>query len=122
MEFAWYRDVHFLYQLALEDTATFFRGNLNCPRTWTTVHGGVLPFFQFINTDRDKTVAAMRASIGDWRTGTKLSPQLGRPVILLPRPILPNFPVLARACLRCLERSHPVLTLPSTCSEYAVGT
>ena len=39
----------------------------------------------------------------------------------LPRPILPNFPVLARACPRYLERSHLVLTSPSACSEYAVG-
>ena len=38
-----------------------------------------------------------------------------------PRPILPNFPVLARACLRCLERSHLVLTSPFACSQAFVG-
>ena len=57
------------------------------------------------------------------------SPRSGRawarPVNTSPPPCLarffPNFPVLARACLRCLERSHLVLTSPSACSEYALG-
>ena len=39
----------------------------------------------------------------------------------LPRPILPNFPVLARARPRCLKRSHMVLISPSACSERVCG-
>jgi hypothetical protein len=77
-EFNWYRDVHFLFQLSLDDTELLYRANGNWPKLWSTSHGGILPLFQFKGTDRDQKMAALRVSVGDWRTGTKFSVDTGR--------------------------------------------
>ena len=77
-EFNWYRDIHFLYQLALDDSELLFRANRNWPKLWSTSHGGCLPLYQFKGTDRDQKVAAIRCTVGDWRTGTKVSVDTGR--------------------------------------------
>jgi thiol-disulfide isomerase/thioredoxin len=77
-EFAWYRDMHFLYQFCQEDTSDFYDENRGCPRLWSTSHGGVLPVFQFKNTDRDQTSAFLRVTVGDWRVNTRVSADYGR--------------------------------------------
>ena len=77
-EFGWYRDLHFLYQFCLEDTENFFKNNPNHPQLWSSSHGGVLPVFQFKDTDRDQETAFLRATVGDWRVNTKVSVDFGR--------------------------------------------
>ena len=79
-EFNWYRDIHFLYQLCLDDSELLFRANRNWPKLWSTSHGGILPLYQFKGTDRDQKMAATSVC---WNcrcthTHTTLRPALSR--------------------------------------------
>ena len=64
--------------MTLDDSELLFRANRNWPKLWSTSHGGILPLYQFKGTDRDQKMAAIRCTVGDWRTGTKVSVDTGR--------------------------------------------